>query len=83
MSNLHHIAADDDVAINLDGLRFTLLALLPKDGTPRTVAYLAGATGAQPCEVIDALLDHYMAGALEYDVLADAYRMNRREGACA
>ena len=72
MNDLHHIEAED-VALNLDGLRFTLLALLPKDGTPRTVAYLAKATGSQPGEVVDALLDHYMAGDLEFDIRADAY----------
>lgn len=73
MNDLHHIEAED-VTLNLDGLRFTLLALLPKDGTPGTVAHLANATGAQPCEVIDALLDHYMAGALDFDLIADACR---------
>ena len=78
MNDLHHIEAED-LAINLDGLRFTLLALLPKDGTPRTVAYLANATGAQPGEVIDALLDHYMAGDLEFDLHADAYRCSTQK----
>lgn len=82
MNDLHHIEAED-VTLNLDGLRFTLLALLPKDGTPRTVAYLASATGSQPGEVVDALLDHYMAGALDFDLRADAYRLNRTQGATA
>lgn len=35
---------------SFDGLQITLLALLPKDGTPMTVHQLAKATGAKEFE---------------------------------
>lgn len=81
MTDLHQIANDDEVEVNLDGLRIVLLALLPKDGTPRTVAELSATTGAKTPAIVDALLDDYMAGALEFDVRADAYRRNCQQKA--
>jgi hypothetical protein len=74
MNDLHHIDLAEEATVNLDGLRIVLLALMPKDGTPRTVAELSDNTGANAASIVDALLDDYMAGALEFDVRADAYR---------
>jgi hypothetical protein len=60
-----------------DGLQISLLALLPKDGTPVTVAKLAEASAADEAEVIHSLLDPFMAGDVIFDVLADAYSARR------
>lgn len=79
MSDLHHIEVDDDITCALDVLRITLLALLPKDGTPMTVAALSAASGINARAIIDALLDDYMAGALEFDVRSDAYRLSTQK----
>ncbi|MFI5448061.1 hypothetical protein [Polaromonas sp. UC242_47] len=51
-----------------DGLQISLLALLPKDGTPVTVTTLAETTAAEPSAVIEALLDPFMAGNVIFDV---------------
>ncbi|MGS5088257.1 hypothetical protein ACVC7V_17380 [Hydrogenophaga sp. A37] len=87
MSDLHHIDLASEATVHLDGLRIVLLALLPKDGRPRTVAELSANTGANSASIVDALLDDYMAGALEFDVRADAYRLSttkaRPQGAIA
>ncbi|OYZ76073.1 MULTISPECIES: hypothetical protein [unclassified Polaromonas] len=60
-----------------NGLQITLLALLPKDGEPITVAKLAEATAADEGEVIHALLDPFMDGDVIFDVRADAYSVRR------
>lgn len=54
-------------------LRIVLLALLPKDGTPRTVAELAAATASANQHVTDALFDDYLAGRIGFDVCADTF----------
>ncbi len=54
-------------------LRVALLALLPKDGTPVTVADLARSANLTPLLVTDALFADYMAGRINFDVRADAF----------
>lgn len=69
---------DQPVALpELNGLQITLLALLPKDGTPMTVAKLAAATAADEGDVISALIDPFMVGDVIFDVRADAYSARR------
>lgn len=63
---------------SFDGLQITLLALLPKDGTPMTVHQLAKATGAKEFEVTNALFGPYMAHEVNFDVRADAYSAPRK-----
>lgn len=59
------------------GLQISLLALLPKDGTPMTVAWLAKAAAVTEPQVTNALFDPYMAKAVNFDVRADAYFVER------
>lgn len=54
-------------------LYVTLMALLPKDGTPLSVAELVQATGAAQTHVIGVLMGPYMAGALGFDIHTDSY----------
>lgn len=68
-----------DNAPHLAQLRIVLLALLPKDGEPRTVAALAAAAQTDKQSVSDALFDDYMDGRLGFDVLTDAFH-NKRQG---
>jgi len=60
-----------------NGLQVALMALLPKDGAPKTVAALARETAADESEVIHALIDPFMAGDVIFDVRADAYSARR------
>lgn len=60
-----------------NGLQVTLLALLPKDGTHKTVAELARLTGTSQPAVTNALFDPYMDRAVNFDVRADAYFVER------
>lgn len=66
-ADLHHNPA------GLGRLRIALLALLPKDGTPKTIAELARITFVKPLDVTDALFDDYMNGALDFNVQADTF----------
>jgi len=60
-----------------NGLQVSLLALLPKDGTRVTVAQLARATGVSQPAVTNELFGPYMAKAVNFDVRADAYFVER------
>lgn len=60
-----------------NGLQVSLMALLPKDGSPVTVTALAKSTAAEPGDVIQALLDPFMVGDVIFDVRADAYSVRR------
>ena len=54
-------------------LLVTLLALLPKDGTPVTVAALATAAGISQARVTNTLFDTWYAGQVGYDMPRDSY----------
>ena len=54
-------------------LLFTLLALLPKDGTRVTVAALATAAVTTPSVVTDTLFDTWYAGLIGFDMPTDTY----------
>lgn len=56
-----------------DQLLVTLLALLPKDGTPVTVAALAKAAGISQPAVTNTLFAPWFAGRLGYDLRTDSY----------
>ncbi len=60
-----------------NGMQISLMALLPKDGTPVTVAKLAHATAAEEDAVIHALIDPFMEGDVIFDVRADAFSARR------
>ncbi len=65
--------------VGLNRLRIALLALLPKDGTPKTVAELAAATFVDPRDVTDALFDDFLDGHLEFDVRADTFAAKKHD----
>ena len=54
-------------------LLVTLLALLPKDGTPVTVAALAAAAAVPPGVVTDTLFDTWYRGVIAFDMPSDSY----------
>ena len=54
-------------------LLFTLLALLPKDGTPITVRELAAAAATSTGWVNDTLFDTWYAGLIGFDMPTDTY----------
>lgn len=60
-------------AMETHQLLVTLLALLPKDGTPVTVAALATAAGISQPTVTNILFDPWFAGRLGYDLRTDSY----------
>lgn len=65
----------------MDPLQIALIALLPKSGEGRTVAFLAAAAGISPERVTAALMDPYMARMVDFDVRSDSYSVpGRREG---
>jgi hypothetical protein len=68
-----------DNAVGLARLRIVLLALLPKNGEPRTVAELAATAYTDKQSVSDALFDDYMDGRLGFDVVTDSFH-NKRQG---
>ena len=59
---------------NLAAIRAALLEHLPKDGSPRTVSDLSTLAFVPHDIVIDALLDDYMAGLVDFDLASDTYR---------
>lgn len=65
---------------DLPRIRIALLALLPKDGTPISVAQLASTAFVSKSHVTDALFDDYMDGRLGFDVRADKF-WSIRQGA--
>ncbi|MES1977537.1 MAG: hypothetical protein V4451_05840 [Pseudomonadota bacterium] len=64
-------------ADQVNQLRVTLLALLPKDGAPVKVAMLAAQASADEADVIYALHQPFMDGGVIFDVRADAYSARR------
>lgn len=54
-------------------LLVTLLALLPKDGTPITVRALAAAAATSTAMVTHTLFDDWYAGRIGYDMPRDSY----------
>ena len=54
-------------------LLFTLLALLPKDGTRGTVDTRATAAVTTPSVVTDTLFDTWYAGLIGFDMPTDTY----------
>ena len=54
-------------------LLVTLLALLPKDGTPITVRALATAAATSPAMVTDTLFNDWYAGRIGFDMPRDSY----------
>lgn len=56
-----------------NALYVSLIALLPKDGTPLTVAELVQATGAAQTNVIGVLMGPYMEGRIGFCVKTDSY----------
>ena len=68
-----------DNAEGLNRLRIVLLALLPKDGTPKAIAELAALACVSPQDVSDALFDDYMDNRIGFDVLTDSFH-DKRQG---
>lgn len=64
---------------DLPRIRIALLALLPKDSTPVTVAKLAADAFVSKSVVTDALFDDYMDGRLGFDVCTDAFWSIRQD----
>lgn len=58
--------------------RVVLLALLPKGGAPMTVAQLAQMARCSRDQVVEALLDDYLAHRVDFDVRADAFSVRRQ-----
>jgi hypothetical protein len=59
-------------------LRIVLLALLPKDGGPMTVASLAKVAGVSSPAVTNALFDDWFAKRIDFDVRSDAYSAKKQ-----
>ena len=59
-------------------LYVSLMALLPEDGTPMTVAELVRATGAAQTNVIGVLMGPYMEGRIGFCVKTDTYFATRK-----
>lgn len=72
--------SDDQVFMPrpLAGLRTTLLALLPKDGTPIRLAALARVAAAPAEQVIEALHDALVDRQATYDISTDSYAAQRQ-----
>ena len=64
---------------HLPRIRIALLALLPKDGSRRTVAELAASAFVSKSLVTNALFDDYMDGRLGFDVRADTFWSIRQD----
>lgn len=62
-------------------LRITLLALLPKDGTPMKVADLARMSGSSSRQVTDALFGDYLDGQIGFDIRTDSFSAHKQGGA--
>lgn len=65
--------ADADRLAGQQRLRVALLALLPSDGTPVTVARLAEQACVGTGDVTDALFDDYLAGRIGFHVRTDQF----------
>jgi len=72
--------SDDQVFMPrpLAGLRTTLLALLPKDGTPIALAALSRVAAAPAEQVVEALHDALVQGLATYDISTDSYAAKRQ-----
>lgn len=57
-------------------LGVVLVSLLPKDGTPRSVSWLADLTQVAPAEVRGALAE-WPDARVAFDAIADCYRFVR------
>jgi hypothetical protein len=79
MTAVQYFDEEETHLADLDRLQVTLLALLPKDGTPVTVAALACDAGTEQGYVIHALIAPFMKGDVIFDVRADAYSARRGE----
>lgn len=80
MNSQAFITTQSDIAFaklsdtpQLPRIRIALLALLPKDGSRRTVADLAASASVSKSLVTDALFDDYMDGRLGFDVCTDSF----------
>lgn len=62
----------------LAGLCTTLLALLPKDGTPIALAALSRVVAAPAEQVVEALHDALVQGLATYDPSTDSYAAQRQ-----
>lgn len=71
-------AAMDGVDVPVDTVRVTLLALLPKDGTPMSTTLLAELANVPTWHVTEALTNDCMAGRLKFDHRADTFRVCQR-----
>ena len=60
-------------------MKLVLLALLPKDGTPRTVLWLAEASDLSPAKVTNVLFPSWFQKehGLQYDITTDSYFIER------
>ncbi len=70
---------NEPLVLDLDTLTVTLLALIPKDGTPCSVRALAAATNAADWRVTNALSQPWRSGefGLQYDDATDSYFIKR------
>lgn len=71
-------AALDDVDVPMDTVRVTLLALLPKDGTPMATTHLAELANVPTWRVTESLTNDCMAGRLAFDHRADTFRVSKK-----
>lgn len=83
MSVITPVATEEAQVSVADMLQIALLALLPKSGEGRTVAWLAQETGLAPERITAALMDPYMAHAVDFDLRTDSYSLPRRDAARA
>lgn len=63
--------------MTLEQLGVILVALLPKDGTPRTVQWLADTAFVSRTQVNDALLQAWNDKRVQYDLPSDSYVFRR------
>lgn len=69
---------DDYMPRPLASLRTTLLALLPKDGTPIRLPALSRVASAPAELVIEAMHDALVQGQATYDISTDSYAAQRQ-----
>lgn len=68
----------EDTPVQLNRLLVTLLALLPAPGVVKPVAELARATGLTTQQVNWVLVDAWLDGAIEFDLLTDTFFIRKQ-----
>lgn len=63
----------NELDAQFNALYIALMALLPKSGTPRSVAELVRATGAAQTNIVGVLMGPYMEGRIGFCIKTDSY----------